>query len=155
MKAAIRTAVPEEAAVLTSIAIQAKGHWGYSEEQLAYWGKEFLTVSPGYIAANCVWVASVDSNPVAFAAIKREEEEMSLDHLWVLPAYIGRGIGKDLFLHVVRCMEGTNCREFVFTSDPHADGFYYKMGAEKIGEHQSDFQGRVLAKFRCRVPRRS
>ena len=118
---------------------------------MAHWTKEFLTVSPEYVAANHVWVASVDSHPVAIAAIKQEAAETILDHFWVLPAYIGQGIGKSLFLHVVRCLDDMNCREFVFASDPHADGFYCRMGAEKIGDHPSNFQRRVLTKFRYRV----
>lgn len=42
-------------------------------------------MSPEYIMANHVCVASVDLRPVAFAAIKREGKEMVLDHFWVLP----------------------------------------------------------------------
>lgn len=149
----IRPAIPSEAAVLTGIAIKAKIHWGYSDEQMAHWTKEFLTVLPEYIATNHVCVASVDSHPVAFAAMKQEGKNMLLDHLWVLPEYMGKGIGRDLFLHVERLMDGMNCREFLITSDPHADGFYYKMGAEKIGDYHSGFQQRVLTKFRYRVQR--
>jgi len=143
--------MPEEAAALTGIAIRAKGHWGYSEEQLAHWSREFLTVSPDYIATNRAWVGCVDSQPVAFAAIKQEGNELVLDHLWVLPEYIGKGIGRELFLHAARCVREMNRSEFSFTSDPHADGFYHRMGAEKIGEHHSDFQQRVLTRFRYRV----
>jgi GNAT superfamily N-acetyltransferase len=147
----IRPAIPGQAQVLTSIAIKAKGHWGYSEQQLAFWSSESLSVSPEYVAANLVWVASVDSQPVAFAALKKEGAETILDHLWVLPERIGQGIGRELFLHLAQHLKGMDCREFLFTSDPHADGFYYKMGAEKIGDWHSGFQGRVLTKFRYRV----
>jgi len=140
--------MPGEAEVLTDIAIKAKGHWGYSDVQMAHWAKQFLTVSPEYVAANHAWVASVDSRPVAFAAIKLEAAETILDHLWVLPAYIGQGIGKSLFLHAALCMDAMHCHEFVFASDPHADGFYYKMGAAKIGDNHSGLQARALTKFR-------
>lgn len=64
---------------------------------------------------------------------------------------MGKGIGRDLFFHVERLMDSMNCREFLFTSDPHADGFYYRMGAEKIGDYNSGFQQRVLTKSRYRV----
>jgi hypothetical protein len=32
--------------------------------------------------------------------------------------------------------------QIVFTSDPHADGFYRKLGAEKIGDYYSVLQKR-------------
>jgi hypothetical protein len=38
--------------------------------------------------------------------------------------------------------------EMVFTSDPHADGFYRKLGAERIGDYYSVLQKTMLAKFK-------
>jgi len=142
MKVMIRNASPDQAAELSAIALAAKGHWGYSSEQLDHWRAEFLTFTPTFIRDNQVWVAIADEQIVGFAAVK-EEGEAILDDLWVLPAYIGHGIGKQLFRHVA-----ANVPQFIFTSDPHADQFYYKMGAQKIGEEQSTLQGRMLTLFR-------
>src|SRR5262245_41559117 len=101
MDITIRTAAPDQAADLSAIALSAKGYWGYSSEQLDLWKSEFLTISPEYIEANRVWVASVDSlKPVGFAAIEQHGQDAILEHLWVLPDYIGKGIGRRLFLHV-------------------------------------------------------
>jgi GNAT superfamily N-acetyltransferase len=143
MDITIREALPHQATDLSCIALKAKGHWGYSGEQLDLWRREFLTVSPEYIKANRVWVASVDERQlVGFAAIEQSGGEAILDHLWVLPEYIGRGVGKRLFLHAAAAIP-----KFVFTSDPHADGFYHKLGAQKIGDHYSVLQGKMLTKF--------
>lgn len=143
MDITIREALPHQATDLSSIAFKAKGYWGYSSEQLDLWRTEFLTVSPEYIKVNRVWVAAVDKQQlVGFAAIEQPSEEAILDHLWVLPEYIGRGIGKRLFLHVAATIP-----KFVFTSDPHADDFYQKMGAQKIGDYYSVLQGKMLTKF--------
>ena len=143
MDITIREALPDQATDLSYIALKAKGHWGYSSEQLEQWRTEFLTVSPEYLKTNRVWVASVDKlRPVGFAAIEQRGEEAILDHLWVLPDYMGRGIGKRLFLHVAATIP-----RFVFTSDPHADAFYRKLGAQKIGDHYSVLQKRMLTKF--------
>src|SRR5262245_30821945 len=131
MDITIQEALPNQATDLSDIALKAKGYWGYSSEQLDLWRTEFLTVSPEYIKANRVWVASVDGRqPVGFAAVEQHGEEAILDHLWVLPDYMGKGIGRRLFLHVAAMIP-----RFVFTSDPHADDFYQKLGAQKIGEH--------------------
>src|SRR4030095_607844 len=89
MDITIREALSHQATALSSIALKAKGYWGYSNEQLDLWQKEFLTVSPEYIKVNRVWVASVDKQLVGFAAVEQSGEEAILDHLWVLPEFIG------------------------------------------------------------------
>ena len=146
MKISIRAARPDEAPLLTEIACQSKAHWGYSAEQMANWRPAFLTVTDAYIAAHTVWVAAADNGAaVAFAAIEDKADGPTLEHFWVLPAHMGMGIGARLFQHVARRF----C-EFTFTSDPHADGFYLKLGARKIGEVDSASQGRKLSLFRYR-----
>ncbi|MCB0107268.1 MAG: GNAT family N-acetyltransferase [Caldilineaceae bacterium] len=145
MNVTIHPARPAHAEALSDIALRSKGHWGYSSEQLALWREEFLTFTPEFIRDNQVWIAVADEQIVGFAAIKEEDGTAILDDLWVLPAYIGRGVGRQLFGHVA-----AHVPEFIFTSDPHADNFYYKMGAEKIGEQPSTIQGRTLTLFRYR-----
>jgi hypothetical protein len=51
MDITIREAVPHHAAALSAIALQAKGYWGYSDEQLTRWRQTFLTISAAYIQA--------------------------------------------------------------------------------------------------------
>lgn len=146
MKISIRSARPEEAPLLTEIACQSKAHWGYSSEQMAHWRAAFLTVTAEYVAAHSVWVAVADTGAVlAFAAIKEGADEPMLEHLWVLPTHMRMGIGARLFQHVAR-----RYRDFSFTSDPHADDFYLKLGARKIGEVDSEYQGRKLSLFHYR-----
>lgn len=143
MEITIRTATADQAAELSEIAFQSKGYWGYDKALLEQWRTAFLTFTPQFIRDNQVWVAVVDGTVAGFAAIKEEHDTMVLDDLWVLPTYIGQGIGKRLFQHVA-----AHVPEFTFTADPHADNFYYKMGAEKIGEQESTLQGRMLTVFR-------
>ncbi len=146
MNICIRRARPEEADALTEIACRAKAHWGYPAHYVARWRDEFLTISPDYIVAHLVWVVVVEGDePVAFAALERRATGDELEHLWVLPAYMGQGIGKRLF-HVV----ARHSPEFSFTSDPHADGFYCKLGALKTGQRRSAYQGIILTEFRYR-----
>lgn len=139
----IRDAVPEDAGQLSLIAQRAKAHWGYAPEQIERWRGSFLTVTADYIAAHQVWVAVAGSDrPVAFAALEHHERGAVLEHLWVLPAYMGRGIGAGLMGRAANAASS-----FTFTSDPHADAFYYKLGARKVGEVYSAMQGRILTRF--------
>ena len=140
----IRQARPDEAERLTEIACRAKSHWGYSREQIEAWRPAFLTITTAYIKRHSTWVAANESNSiVAFAALELRHGGAVLEHLWVLPEHMGRGIGSRLFRHLV-----PQAGEFTFTSDPHADGFYLKLGARLIGEVESDLQGRRLSLFR-------
>lgn len=144
MRIRVRAARQDEAERLSEIARKAKAHWGYSAEQLESWRGAFLTVTPDYIAAHSVWAAADSSDcPVAFAALERSAECDVLEHLWVLPDTMNLGIGRRLFQRVA-----FESPDFTFTSDPHADDFYYRMGARKIGEKTSAYQGRALTKFR-------
>ncbi len=139
----IRRARPEEADWLTEIACRAKAHWGYSAEQIAAWRPAFLTIGSDYIKRHSVWVAEDDEGgAVAFAALEQEAAGAVLEHLWVLPEHIGRGIGSRLF-HRIAGLAG----EFAFTSDPQAEGFYLKLGARLIGEVESAHQDRMLSRF--------
>jgi GNAT superfamily N-acetyltransferase len=143
MDITIQAALPAQAADLSAIALKAKAYWGYSSEQLDVWRTEFLTITPEYIEANQVWIACIDPpQPVGFAAIEQHGEEAVLEHLWVLSDYIGKGIGRQLFRHIAATVP-----RFTFSSDPHADDFYYKMGAQKIGEYESMLQNRMLTVF--------
>ena len=148
MEFTIRKARPEEAATLSTIAMKAKAHWGYPQEQLELWGREFLTVSSEYISDHHVWVACLNSAAVGFSGVRMRDTEAELDHLWILPNYIGQGIGRQLFLYTAKRIQETGYPEMVFTSDPHADGFYRKLGAEQIGEYYSVLQKTTLAKFK-------
>lgn len=148
MELTIRKAIPEEAAALSNIAVQAKAHWGYAKEQLELWGKEFLTVSSDYIRDHHVWVACSNAVAVGFSGVRIHDAEAELDHLWILPEYIGQGIGKQLFLYTAKMMNEIGYPEIVFTSDPHSDGFYRKLGAERIGDYYSVLQKTTLAKFK-------
>lgn len=144
MTITIYAASPYQAAELTEIAVSAKGHWGYSAAQIQQWRPAFLTITPAYIAANPVWVAVDDSAQLAgFVALELHHPQPVLEHLWVRPAYIGQGIGRRLFLHAAATVT-----ELIFTSDPNADTFYQRIGAQVIGQVYSTLQQTTLTQFR-------
>lgn len=141
----IRPAYPAEAEQLTHIAFASKRHWRYSEELMTLWAAS-LTVTPQRIEQDLVYVAVLADQLIGFYTLIPTErpEVYELDDLWVLPAYIGRSIGKRLFQHaMVTVLEegGTVLR---LVAEPHAIGFYQKMGMTKIGERPSKPAGRVL-----------
>src|SRR5205085_390414 len=94
-------AQPEDAEALTEIAHAAKRHWEYPESWITAW-RDVLTMRPEFLAANTAYIASEEDRPVGFYVLTTEDNGIHLDHLWILPAAMRRGIGRALFEHAVR-----------------------------------------------------
>lgn len=136
----IRKAEAADAPTLTEIANNAKKHWGYPEHWIQHW-QDDLTISPDFVTANQVYVAEREGNLLGFYALVIQKEKAELDHLWVAPAHIGTGVGKELFIHAMQTAVGQNIDAVEIVSDPNAAGFYRKMGAHQVGETVSEIDG--------------
>jgi len=135
-------AKPEQAQALSRIAFAAKSHWGYPERWMEMW-KPQLTFSSAYFAENESWVAEADNSPIAFYTLLEKEEGAWIENLWVLPEFIGKGIGKILFLHAMELSRRRGYRRLWLEADPNARGFYEKMGMAKIGERIYELEGQL------------
>lgn len=141
----ISRAEPIYAKALTEIAISAKRYWNYPEAWIEHWLPQ-LTISAQYISSNEVWMMIDEEKPIGFYAVSQTEEGYELSHLWVLPEYIGQGIGKQLFQHALKRCKILEVSVLRIESDPNAQAFYERMGAKKISENHSQIFGeeRVL-----------
>ncbi len=144
----IRKALPEESETLTRIANEAKRHWGYPERWIQFWD-QYLTITPQLIAGADVFLAVQDGTILGFYALVMRDGKAELDHLWVSPEHLGRGIGKELFIHSMRRAAAEAVSEVEIVSDPNAEDFYKKMGAEQVGQIVSKLEGqpRVLPRL--------
>jgi N-acetylglutamate synthase-like GNAT family acetyltransferase len=136
----IRSASPEDAQTLTTIALDAKRHWGYPENWIKHWESD-LTISSDFIRDNHVYVAEDNGEIRGFYALCVAGDKAELEHLWVTPAMIGTGIGKELFLDAMERAAKLNVNAVEISSDPNAAGFYKHMGATQIGEIDSSIEG--------------
>ena len=148
----IRRAFPEEAATLSKIALSAKAHWGYPQRWLEIW-KPQLTFSSEYLKQNESWVAEEHSLPIAFYTLQEKTGNAWIDNLFVSPEFIGKGVGKTLFLHAVRLSGQRGYQILQLEADPNAVGFYEKMGMHRIGERRSQVEGqpRILPIMEIRL----
>lgn len=119
----ITPAKPEDAASLTEIAFTAKRYWGYPDRWMENW-RDILTVQPEFIASHETFLAVVDGQSVGFYALGQKNGRMNLLHMWVLPDWMGRGIGRSLFYHAVGRTKASGFRELEIESDPNAEGFW-------------------------------
>ncbi|HEX8076481.1 MAG TPA: GNAT family N-acetyltransferase [Chthoniobacterales bacterium] len=131
---------PRDAATLTEIAHAAKRHWGYPETWIAAW-RPILTMRPEFIAANVGFCAIDAGRIVGFYILTIEADGLHLDHLWILPAVIGRGIGRALFEHAAEQAANLGFDLIKIEADPNAEGFYKRLGAVRVGTSISDVEG--------------
>lgn len=136
----IRRARDDEAGALTAIARAAKRHWGYPEAWVARW-RDALTVTPAYVRGHPLFVAADEDRPRGFYALAMDGDKAVLDHLWIEPGWMGRGIGRELFSHAARTARGLGAARLEIDSDPHAEGFYLRMGARRVGQVPADVEG--------------
>ena len=136
----IRRAVPEEADVLTQIALSAKAHWGYPERWMEIWTPQ-LTFSQKYFEENESWLAVDNAKPIAFYTLQEKNGNAWIENLWVLPEYIGKGVGRRLFFHAGELARQRGYKTLQLEADPNAAAFYEKMGMHKIGERHSEIEG--------------
>lgn len=143
---------PNHAEQLTQIALAAKAYWGYPERWLEIWKPE-LTFRPEYFIHHEGWAAMIENNSIGFYTLEERNGNAWLENLWVLPEYIGKGVGKALFLHAAElsCQRGYWILQL--EADPNAAGFYEKMGMYKIRERHSEVDGhpRVLPIMEMRL----
>ncbi len=149
----IRKASADEHHILTSLSCHSKRHWGYPEIYYQIW-KDELTITPEYIRTHEVYVYERQQRIIAYYSLVnlneaivisglRLEAGMWLDHMFVLPEDIGHGIGRALFLHFSNLLAARKIHCLRILADPHARGFYEKMGCRFIDEYPSTIEGRT------------
>lgn len=144
-----KASLPSESETLSEIAILAKGHWGYAQELLDLWRKD-LRIEASYIERHSVTSLWQGAQIIGFFAIVKGQANM-LDHLWILPPYIGKGYGKQALDEIKTISRELLVSDLTIISDPNAEGFYLHHGAVRIGEHPSKPQNRMLPKLRLQI----
>ena len=135
-----KPAYPACAKILTEITISAKGHWGYPEKWMQAWIPS-LTITAEYIMTHEIWMAVIEDRPIAYYSFEENEGRLWLDNLWVLPEYMGQGIGRMLFQHALERCKVLGVSILKIEADPNAQSFYERMGARKVGEHRTEIDG--------------
>lgn len=129
----LRPAWPDEGPVLSDIAMKSKAHWGYDDVFMERCRDE-LTITRARIARERIRVAEVDGVAAGFSSMNALPGKASVEDLFVLPAFIGSGIGhlliNDLLHHALR----HGIRLLHVESDPNATAFYARQGFTHCGE---------------------
>jgi GNAT superfamily N-acetyltransferase len=157
MKVSIRKAKPEEHEILTQISFAAKKYWNYPQEYFDVW-KDELTISEDYVNNNTVFVAEADGEPAAYYSLVEVKQEFIagktkvekgfwLEHMFVLPEFIGKGVGRIMYAHMKEQCRARDISKVRIFADPNAKGFYERMGAQYIEERPSSIEGRTVSLY--------
>jgi GNAT superfamily N-acetyltransferase len=131
----MRAAEPDEAELLTALTRRSNAHWGYPQAMMDRWA-EMLSVSSATIRDGQVVVAVRNGVVVGYYQIAGEPPHGELADLFLEPEVIGTGLGRALWEHAVTSARRAGFHTLTLESDPHAERFYLRMGAERIGERE-------------------
>lgn len=147
----IRRATPDEVDFLTGLMQRSKASWGYSAEWMAQL-VDTIQITAEQIATRDVFVLEEDGQRVGFCHFYYLPDSTYLEDLFIEPTAMGKGYGKILFNYVIKTARAKGFSQLLFESDPNAEAFYLKLGAERIGIRQSPiFEERVLPQMHYRI----
>ncbi|HSG41414.1 MAG TPA: GNAT family N-acetyltransferase [Thermoanaerobaculia bacterium] len=136
----IRRALEHEAGALSAIAMAAKAHWPYTASQLEAW-RDDLTISAELIASSPTYVAELEGEIGGFYSLVHEGETWSLEHLWVAPDQMRRGLGRALLSHAMDFAARNGAASIAIDADPYAEPFYIACGAGRVGAITAPIEG--------------
>lgn len=137
MSLTFRRARPEDAETLTEIAIAANRHWGDPDARIQK-RTPLLTFTPQKIGEADIFAAGADDELAAFYRFFLRQPRATLEDLWVRPDFMEKGIGRALFHRALRRGRSPGAKILEVESDPHAPGFYEKMGMHQAGKRLPD-----------------
>lgn len=98
-----------------------------------------VRVTRGTLEREEVFVAVCAEDPadrIGFFSLRRSDDGWWLEHFWIAPVHMNRGCGRGLFAAAVNVARNLGVRRLEIKSDPHAEGFYLRMGARRVGEER-------------------
>ena len=140
----IQIASTKDIELLTNIALLSKAYWGYPNELIESWRSD-LTVTPKMIEDAFVY-KFVQNNKIAGFYILNQpiKNNIELKMLFILPEFIGKGIGKRLLLHAFEKARKLNINKLTLLADPNAVDFYKSQGFIIIDKKESTIPNRFL-----------
>ena len=153
----IREALPQEAELLSGLAIRSKAHWGYSQDFLDACRAELTVDSSRLGTDDYQCFAALEGDLiVGFYTLEAVSAGIyELEALFVSPEHIGSGIGSLLIRHAVSRLSERGAERLLIQGDPNATDFYIAMGARQTGTRESQsVPGRSLPLFEIDIDKR-
>jgi len=124
--------------------------------------KDELTITPAYIESNTVFVGELEDKIVGFYSLIEIQQDLEirsvliekgtwLDHMFILPEYIGKGIGTTFTTHMKAYLSEKRVDKVLIFVDPNAKGFYERVGAKFRRESDSSIPGRKIPVYEMKI----
>jgi GNAT superfamily N-acetyltransferase len=147
--------------ILTEISFAAKRHWKYPDNYFDLWKNE-LTITKDYINQNTVYKALYGGLVLGFYSIIENKIDFYsgeilvkkgfwLEHIFIKPDYHKNGIGRLLMDHAKSISKNMKINELMIFVDPHAKGFYDRIGADYLYDSKSSIPGRWIPVYVLKV----
>lgn len=130
----IASASSARLAEINDVIARSKAYWPWPEHYLSA-ALPLLRISAEYLNENPCAVAMDSGGAIlAFGSLAPADERTYVDHLWVRPDRIGRGIGRCVCDRLLRCARDRHLEALWVLPDPPAEGFYRNRGFVDTGE---------------------
>lgn len=137
MSTSIKIATLNDLTAINYLMRISKAYWGYDDIFLDLF-MEHISVTIDYLEKNSIKLLYENNTLIGFYSFSpNADKEIELDYFFLHPDYIGKGFGKKLWIACCETAKDMKLQEFIVWSDPYAEGFYLKMGCEKIGIRES------------------
>ena len=133
----IRPARASEAPELTELSLRSKALWGYDAAFLARC-RIAMQVKEANVETQPHYVAEIDGRMAGFYGFEALPDGVGLDYMFVDPEFVGRGVGRALMDHAVALARDLGHASLTIVADPNAEGFYRRLGAQRVGSQASD-----------------
>jgi predicted N-acetyltransferase YhbS len=137
-------ATTEDHTALTAITKRSKAFWNYEQQQLEEWA-ELLTITPDYILSHETYKLILEEEIIGYySVVKIDLQTIKIDNLFVLPEFIGQGLGRKLMDDILEKAALKKYGFIILDSDPNAEAFYRRFGFVKIGQIETSVKDRFL-----------
>lgn len=122
---------------MSDLALRSKSYWPYSKALIESY-REDLEVFPEEIEAGAVFAMEQGEEIVGFYALSSSDKKQRLHFMFVEPNYIGKGLGKALWLHALSTAKQRGWRSLSFYADSYAaENFYKHQGCRTLSTLES------------------
>lgn len=122
---------------------KSKSHWHYDRQQLKIWQNE-LTISPTFLLNTKVFKLVDNAKIVGFFAFSFHGEAVKLESLFILPEYIGKGVGKLLMNAFLEKVQRLPIQIIFLDADPNSEGFYEKFDFYTVSLKSTSIKNRFM-----------